>query len=78
VQRRGKQIWTEKVAKGTYLGTQLGNIYTGSLYAGLVSLICDETLDLKVTIRMTISEQANFDVFVRFWTSCIPFLFKSQ
>lgn len=28
------------------LAKQLGNIYTGSLYNGLISLICDETIDL--------------------------------
>ena len=28
------------------LAKQLGNIYTGSLYNGLLSLLCDETIDL--------------------------------
>jgi len=29
------------------LAKKLGNIYTGSLYNGLLTLICDETIDLK-------------------------------
>jgi hydroxymethylglutaryl-CoA synthase len=29
------------------LAKNLGNIYTGSLYNGLLSLICDDTIDLS-------------------------------
>lgn len=29
------------------MAKKLGNIYTGSLYNGLLTLICDETIDLK-------------------------------
>lgn len=29
-----------------YLGERLGNIYTGSLYSGLISLICNDSIDL--------------------------------
>ena len=32
-------IWKSKAYPSTYLGRHVGNIYTGSLYAGLISLI---------------------------------------
>ena len=38
--------WRETCERGLHLAKQLGNIYTGSLYNGLLSLICDETIDL--------------------------------
>ena len=34
-----------------YLGERLGNIYTGSLYSGLISLICNDSIDLIVNIN---------------------------
>ena len=39
--------WQDQCERGLYLAKQLGNIYTGSLYNGLLSLICDETIDLS-------------------------------
>lgn len=41
----GKE-WHDKCNRSLFLAKQLGNIYTGSLYNGLLSLICDETIDL--------------------------------
>ena len=38
--------WRDRCERGLLLAKQLGNIYTGSLYNGLLSLICDETIDL--------------------------------
>jgi len=38
--------WKEKCERTLYLAKQLGNIYTGSLYNGLVTLLCDKSLDL--------------------------------
>ena len=34
-----KESWDTCVAPGTLLGTQLGNLYTGSVFVGLMSLI---------------------------------------
>ena len=39
-------IWRDRCERSLLLAKQLGNIYTGSLYNGLLSLICDETIDL--------------------------------
>lgn len=39
--------WKEKCERTLLLAKNLGNIYTGSLYNGLLTLICDEQLDLK-------------------------------
>ena len=39
--------WTDKCERSLYLAKRLGNIYTGSLYNGLLSLICDESIDLQ-------------------------------
>ena len=39
--------WKHKCERGLKLAKQLGNIYTGSLYNGLVSLVCDSTIDLS-------------------------------
>lgn len=36
----GKE-WVDKCERSLYLSKRLGNIYTGSLYNGLLSLICD-------------------------------------
>lgn len=38
--------WQDKCNRSLLLAKQLGNTYTGSLYNGLLSLICDETIDL--------------------------------
>ena len=38
--------WRDKCERSLFLAKQLGNIYTGSLYNGLISLICDESIDL--------------------------------
>lgn len=42
----GKE-WKNKCERSLLLAKKLGNIYTGSLYNGLLTLICDETIDLK-------------------------------
>lgn len=42
----GKE-WKLKCERTLLLAKRLGNIYTGSLYNGLLTLLCDETLDLK-------------------------------
>ena len=39
--------WKEKCERTLFLAKRLGNIYTGSLYNGLISLLCDESVDLK-------------------------------
>lgn len=39
--------WKNKCERSLLLAKQLGNIYTGSLYNGLLSLIGDTTIDLK-------------------------------
>lgn len=38
--------WQDKCERSLLLAKQLGNIYTGSLYNGLLSLICDDQIDL--------------------------------
>ena len=38
--------WRNKCEIALALSKQLGNIYTGSLYLGLMSLICNTTLDM--------------------------------
>jgi hydroxymethylglutaryl-CoA synthase len=38
--------WQHKCERSLYLAKQLGNIYTGSLYNGLLTLICDDQIDL--------------------------------
>jgi hydroxymethylglutaryl-CoA synthase len=38
--------WKDKCERSLLLAKQLGNIYTGSLYNGLLSLICDDQIDL--------------------------------
>ena len=38
--------WKDKCERSLLLAKNLGNIYTGSLYNGLLSLVCDETIDL--------------------------------
>lgn len=42
----GKE-WVEKCEKSLYLAKRLGNIYTGSLYNGLISLLCDQTITME-------------------------------
>lgn len=39
--------WKDKCERSLLLAKQLGNIYTGSLYNGLLSLIGDTSIDLK-------------------------------
>lgn len=41
-----QNTFKNKVEPGLLLGKNLGNIYTGSLYLGLISLILDEKIDL--------------------------------
>jgi len=38
--------WKDQCERSLELAKQLGNIYTGSLYNGLLSLLCDQTIDL--------------------------------
>ena len=38
--------WKDKCERSLLLAKHLGNIYCGSLYNGLVSLVCDDTIDL--------------------------------
>lgn len=38
--------WKNKCEKTLSLSKNLGNIYTGSLYNGLLSLVCDTSIDL--------------------------------
>jgi len=39
--------WKDKCERSLLLAKQLGNIYTGSLYNGILSLIADKSIDLK-------------------------------
>ena len=39
--------WQDKCERSLLLAKQLGNIYTGSLYNGLISLLCDRSIDLS-------------------------------
>ena len=39
--------WKQKCERGLLLAKKLGNIYTGSLYNGLLTYICDEDIDLR-------------------------------
>ena len=39
--------WRDKCERTLFLAKQLGNVYTGSLFNGLLSLLCDTTVDLK-------------------------------
>lgn len=41
-----QQEWEHKCERSLRLAKQLGNIYTGSLYNGLLSLVCDPDIDL--------------------------------
>lgn len=38
--------WQNRCERSLYLSKRLGNIYTGSLYIGLLSLICDTSISL--------------------------------
>lgn len=38
--------WQQKCERSLVLAKQLGNNYTGSLYNGLLSLICDTSINL--------------------------------
>lgn len=40
-------MWKNKTERTLGLAKNLGNIYTGSLYNGLVTLLCDKAVDLK-------------------------------
>jgi hydroxymethylglutaryl-CoA synthase len=46
IKEMGKE-WVEKCEQSLYLAKRLGNIYTGSLYNGLLSLICDQAISLQ-------------------------------
>lgn len=39
--------WKNKCERSLHLCKNLGNIYTGSLYNGLISLLCDESIDMS-------------------------------
>jgi hydroxymethylglutaryl-CoA synthase len=39
-------LWKDRCERTLYLAKQLGNIYTGSLYNGLISLVCDKDVNL--------------------------------
>ena len=41
-----KQQWQDRCERSLHLSKHLGNIYTGSLYTGLISLVCDDSIDL--------------------------------
>lgn len=41
-----KNDWSDKCERTLGLAKELGNVYTGSLYNGLVTLVCDEAVDL--------------------------------
>jgi 3-hydroxy-3-methylglutaryl CoA synthase len=43
------EYWNNKTKPSLYLSTNLGNIYTGSLYACLISLISDDKIYLEVS-----------------------------
>ena len=60
LQQISQEYWKTKTAPSLYFSTQLGNIYTGSLYTGLVSLISDPAVDLEV-----ISNSIRFLTFFR-------------
>lgn len=40
------QDWKHKAERSLLLAKNLGNIYTGSLYNGLISLLCDDSIDM--------------------------------
>jgi hydroxymethylglutaryl-CoA synthase len=42
-----KQIYNDKCERSLHLAKQLGNIYTGSLFNGLLTLLCDSTINLN-------------------------------
>lgn len=42
-----KGEWKDKCERSLHLAKHLGNIYTGSLYNGLISLLCDQSIDLS-------------------------------
>lgn len=39
--------WKDKCERTLHLAKMLGNIYTGSLYNGLITLLCDSQVDLQ-------------------------------
>lgn len=47
IMREFKADWLEKCQVSLELAKRLGNIYTGSLYNGLLSLVCSDSLDLS-------------------------------
>lgn len=42
-----RAAWVDKCQVSLELAKRLGNIYTGSLYNGLLSLVCNDSLDLQ-------------------------------
>jgi hydroxymethylglutaryl-CoA synthase len=50
IQQKCAPEWKAKVEPTLLLARELGNIYTGSLYAGLVSLIANKNVALEVPI----------------------------
>ena len=46
IMKHFKKDWQDKCERSLYLAKRLGNIYTGSLYNGLLSLVCDTSIDL--------------------------------
>lgn len=39
--------WKNKCERSLHLAKNLGNIYTGSLYNGLITLLCDSSIDMQ-------------------------------
>lgn len=46
ISKESKDPFKEKVLSSLYLSKNCGNSYTGSLYFGLMSLLCDQKIDL--------------------------------
>ena len=38
--------WKDQCERSLVIAKELGNIYTGSLYNGLLSLLCDQSIDM--------------------------------
>ncbi len=57
--KAGEKIYKQKVVPSMNIGEKVGNIYTGSLYAGLISLISDPKIELEVTKKFIIINNMN-------------------